>query len=156
MGRARQDHGAEVKGFLRSLGAIVLGILAILMWANYFLGPFLVHRPRLDNEFSAQEVSPTDGFVSCSAYRDWYLTSASGPCQKFVAPPKIAVGEHFQTNGTDYEIRIILATHIEADFDSFKRGDWYCEAAESEGDLDYRGNHWRRTWLLVPRCKPLR
>lgn len=145
---------------LRKVGSVaavlLMGIVAVLWWADWLLGPWLIQRTPADNEYSAQEVAATDGWVSCSQYRDWYLTKISGPCRGFVAPAKIAVGQHFTVAGVEYEIHIILATHIQADSETFKKGNWYCEAAQSESDLDHTGRQWRRVWLLVPRCQPVR
>lgn len=144
------------RGALNAAGVVLVGLVAVVMWGSWFLGPWLIQRAPADNEYSAQEVTALDGWVSCSQYRDWYITEITGPCSNFVAPTKIAVGEHFSVNGTENVIAIILATHVEQDFDRFKKGDWYCEVAEHESDLDHRGKQWRRIWLLVPRCKVVR
>lgn len=148
--------GDIAKTVLRRIGYIAGIIFIGLVWAHYFLSPFMIQRAPADNERSAQEVTAVDGWVSCSSYRDWYITTTLGPCSEFAPPAKLAIGEHFRARGTDHEIRIILATHVEEDFDSFKKGDWYCEVAENESDLDHQGKQWSRTWLLVPKCRPIR
>jgi hypothetical protein len=149
---------------IRGIGLLIGGSFVILWWLYWFVSPFwapfVVYRVPAENEYSAQEVVALDGFISCMSYRDWYVTAASGPCGDFEPPPKIAVGSHFRARGTDYEIHIILATHVDEDSDDekfpFKKGDWYCEVAQSESDLDHRGREWRRTWLFVPKCHPVR
>jgi hypothetical protein len=148
--------GKIAKKALRVAGYVAGTIVIISISAYYFLGPFLIQRTPRDNEYSAQEVAAEDGWVSCSSYRDWYVTTTQGPCSDFAPPSKIAIGEHFRARGIDHEIRIILATHVTEDFDAFKKGDWYCEVAENQSDLDHQGKQWSRTWLLVPKCRPIR
>lgn len=148
--------GAWLRKIGAWLGSAVVILVAALLWINHFIGPWLVQRAPQDDEYSAQEVAALDGWISCMSYRDWYITAISGPCGSFQPPAKVAIGEHFTVGGTDYEIKIILATHIDKDFDAFKKGDWYCEASESERDLDHGGRQWRRTWLFIPKCQPVR
>jgi hypothetical protein len=148
--------GEIAKKVLRGAGYVAGAVVILSIWAYHFLSPFMVQRAPSDNEYSAQEVAAEDGWVSCSSYRDWYITTTTGPCSAFEPPPKLAVGEHFRVGSTDHEIRIILATHVAENFDSFKKGDWYCEVAENESDLDHQGKQWSRTWLLVPKCRTIR
>jgi hypothetical protein len=155
--------GAKIKTALRKsvyVAGTVLGVLFVIAyWANSLLGPLMVQRAPAQNELSAQEVVALDGHVSCMSYRDWYVTSVSGPCSDFKAPANLRIGEHFSERGVDHQIHIILATHIEKDDpkNNWKAGDWYCEIAESEADLDHwEGKQWRRTWLFIPKCDPIR
>ena len=111
-------------------------------------------------EFRAKEVMTLDNTLKCNSYADWWITTVTGPCTDFIAPKKIAVGQTFSERGVVHTISIIVATQMDKDFTTYgmnlKRGDWYCSAAESSGDLDMNGSQSRRTWLYIPHCKPVR
>jgi hypothetical protein len=144
------------KKIVKGIGYVVGAVVIIGILANRFLSPWMIYRAPADNEYSAKEVQALDESVSCTTFQDWYIRATSGPCRGFVSPKKIAVGERFRAGDRDFEIRIIVATKVEDDFDQFKGGDWYCEAAETQWDLDHFGKEWRRTWLLIPKCQPVR
>ena len=111
-------------------------------------------------DFQAQEIESTDGMIKCNSYRDWYITAITGPCSDFKPPARIAIGEKFSERGISHLIKIIAATQVDKDmnFDDvhIRKGDWYCVAAESSSDLDMDGSEGRRTWLYIPRCRPIR
>ena len=86
------------------------------------------------------EVMAIDGDVKCLSHVDWYITSITGPCDDYMRPNgEFALGEEFTERGIRRTINLIVATEIMEDFSSgelsFKRGDWYCSAAEQELDL---------------------
>src|SRR5262249_20605191 len=152
--------GAKIKSAIgHVIGTILIVLVVIWWWGSWLLGPFVVHRQPAPNERSAQEAIALDDYISCMHYRDWWITSTSGRCSDFKPPPKLAIGEHFFERGVKHEIRIILATHVERDNPEMKMkaGDWYCEAAEHESDLDHwKGKQWQRTWLFIAKCQPTR
>jgi hypothetical protein len=111
-------------------------------------------------DYAAQEVQAVDNVIECISYRDWLVTTISGPRSDFQAPTSIAVGQTFSASGSTRTIKFIVASQVEADYVnkrfSMKKGEWYCRAAETRSDLDNEANAWKRTWLLVPKCLPIR
>jgi hypothetical protein len=134
-------------------------IFVVWIWVGTIFAPFVAQRRARANEVSAQEVFPASPVV-CSSFRDWVVTMTTGPCRDFGPPARVAIGEHFSIAGADHEIRIIVATKAETDLLNgpvpLKAGEWYCEAAENETDLDHEGKQWRRTWLFIQKCQPVR
>jgi hypothetical protein len=124
---------------VKALGVLVSGVIAA--------------------DYSAQEVQAIDTVIVCYSYRDWLVTTVTGPCSDFKAPALIAVGQTFSARGSTHVINVIVATQVEKDYTdekvSMKKGEWYCRAAESPSDLK-EGSAWTRIWLLVPRCLPVR
>ena len=114
----------------------------------------------LAKDYRASEVKAADGVVKCNSYRDWYVTSLSGPCSDFVPPRRIAIGEKFSERQVQHIIHFITATHVDSDMTwgdlKLKKGQWTCIAAETEQDTDFEGDEGRRTWLYIQNCQPIR
>jgi hypothetical protein len=110
-------------------------------------------------EYGANEVEAIDGKVQCFSRSDWFVTVVSGPCNGFIAPKKIAIGETFAADGKDREIKVIVATEAERDMKGYgldiRKGEWTCIAGETKRDLDLEKNNNAR-WLYVPNCKLIR
>jgi hypothetical protein len=96
--------------------------------------------------------------VNGNTFYNGWLTTTTGPCADFKPPPRVALGEKFSENGKIHEIKVIIATQVEDDYNdgklSIRRGEWFCAAAESLEDLGDRQN--RRIWLFISKCAPLR
>jgi hypothetical protein len=130
------------------------------MWRGQLLLIFLFVGQTAAKDFRAQWVEAVDNVVQCKTAQNGWLFKSLGPCQNFRPPDTIAVGEAFSAGGTRRIIRIITATQSEIDYKiddwSIKKGEWWCVAAESLGDLDDKGSAEMRTWLLIPKCIPVR
>jgi hypothetical protein len=110
--------------------------------------------------YRASEVRSVDGDVKCLSYRDWWITTLSGPCSDFIPPRKIAIGERFSERGTVHVIRYIVATQALIDVRNQwlnrRAGSWDCVAAQESYDLEQEGSAMRRTWLYIANCEPVR
>jgi hypothetical protein len=136
--------------------ALIAGLFALNILGS-FAAPWIVKRAKLPNEVRVERAELIGPSIVCFSYRDWLVTTISGPCGQFSPPPQIALGKRFQEGGTERQIGIIIATQVQRDLPGafpLVAGDWYCEAAADETDLDHEGKQWHRVWLLVPRCKP--
>lgn len=107
-------------------------------------------------DFLTREAIATDGIVQCFAHRDWLVTVASGPCNSFVPPAKVAVGERFSANGKQRVIGLIRVTQADKDIKGYgldiKRGEMTCIAGETPADLDIERND-SALWLYIPKCQ---
>jgi hypothetical protein len=110
--------------------------------------------------FNANQVQSLDQDIKCNWARDRIITLISGPCESYVPPKEIRIGETFSANGKVKKINVIFADRVEKDFPRLKLkvGDWTCTAAESVSDIpghsgkkDHTG-----TWLYVQKCQPLK
>jgi hypothetical protein len=100
------------------------------------------------------------GPVRCLAARTkWFVLSSTGPCDNFVPPRAIRIGQTFSEGGTIHTINIITAAEAPDDMQdgavSIKAGDTYCAAAERPDDLENTDDSQDRTWLFIPKCVPL-
>jgi hypothetical protein len=115
--------------------------------------------PATAETYKAKYVMALDGVVDCKWARDRFITVISGPCEDYKAPSEVRLGATFQANGKTKTIKVIAATQIEKDYPElkFKKGDWYCAAAESAADIPSlsRKSEHTGTWLYIGKCKPL-
>jgi hypothetical protein len=133
---------------LRLKKICILVVSAVVLTANHTNA----------EKFTARHVETVDGIVKCNWARDRLITVISGPCDNFVPPNTIKIGEPFQANGRTKTINVIFADHIEKNMPSMglKAGDWVCTAAESETDIpSASGDSHTGTWLYIAKCKPL-
>lgn len=95
--------------------------------------------------------------VKCLSFSNGWFTKTTGPCEDFQAPANVKIGEIFSERGTAHTIRVIVASQVEKDSKAgktlFRKGDWYCVAAETAEDLGERAD--TRVWLFVSRCVPV-
>lgn len=102
--------------------------------------------------------SSVDGKIDCKWSRDRIVTSVSGPCENFVPPKQISLGESYSANGKNLRINIIQATKYTAETAKLTGASpalWYCVAADNERELpqaDTKGL--RGTWLYIKNCQP--
>jgi len=112
--------------------------------------------PALANDLKPQWVEAVNNVVKCNVHKEGLVVSSTGPCSDFKRPDTIAIGERFSEAGSSHRINIIVATQVEKDYVidevSLKKGDYFCAAAESAGDLDMDGKQSKRTWLFIPKC----
>jgi len=110
-------------------------------------------------DYKAQEVAAIDGKVTCFAQTYWWITTSTRRCNQFTAPEKFAVGTTFAANGKPRQIEVIIASQADRDMIDygmdFKKGEWYCVAAETPADLDPTNNG-DRLWLYIAKCQPTR
>lgn len=103
--------------------------------------------------------SSVDGKIDCNWARDRIVTTISGPCENFLPPKQISLGESFSANGKNLRINVIRATKYTADSAKLTGANvalWYCVAADSEKELpqaDSRGL--KGTWLYIKNCQPI-
>ena len=103
--------------------------------------------------------SSVDGKIDCNWARDRIVTTISGPCENFLPPKQISLGESFSANGKNLRINVIRATKYTADSAKLTGANpalWYCVAADSEQELpqaDSRGL--KGTWLYIKNCQPI-
>jgi hypothetical protein len=103
--------------------------------------------------------SSVDGKIDCNWARDRMLTTISGPCENFLPPKQISLGESFSANGKNLRINVMRATKYTADSAKLTGANpalWYCVAADSEKELpqaDSRGL--KGTWLYIKNCQPI-
>lgn len=109
--------------------------------------------------FTANQVQSLDQDIKCIWARDRIITLISGPCDSYVPPKQVRIGETFSANGKVKRINVIFANRVEKDFPQLKLkvGDWTCTAAESASEIpthsgkkDHTG-----TWLYIPKCQPV-
>lgn len=95
--------------------------------------------------------------LRCNSYYNGWFTTTTGPCSDFKPPSRVALGETFSERGRRHEIKIIIATQVEEDYDDgklfLKRGEWFCAAAETLDDLGDQQTS--RTWLVMSKCVPI-
>lgn len=103
--------------------------------------------------------SSVDGKINCNWARDRIVTTISGPCENFLPPKQISLGEPFSANGKNLTINVMRATKYTADSAKLTGANpalWYCVAADSEKELpqaDSRGL--KGTWLYIKNCQPI-
>lgn len=103
--------------------------------------------------------SSIDGKIDCNWARDGIVTTISGPCENFLPPKQISLGEPFSANGKNLRINVIRATKYTADSAKLTGANpalWYCVAADSEKELpqaDSKGL--KGTWLYIKNCQPI-
>jgi hypothetical protein len=119
----------------------------------------LMVSPGYGQIYRATSVEAIDGQVRCVWVRDRLITVISGPCDDFIPPRQIRVGDTFKANGRTKTINIIVAMQTEKGLSSYPASvrDWTCTAAESASDIpdtSERGPH-IGTWLYIPKCKPV-
>jgi hypothetical protein len=89
------------------------------------------------HDLQVESAAALNGKVECHAHTNWWVTTASGPCETFTPPAKVALGERFTANGKERKIGVIVATQAEEDVIEngldIRKGDWTCVAAESIG-----------------------
>jgi len=109
--------------------------------------------------FNANGVEALDGVIKCYWARDRLITVIMGPCEDYIPPRQVRVGETFQANGKTKTINVIFADRAEKDMPSvgLRAGEWICAAAETSKDIpdisetsDHTG-----TWLVIAKCKPI-
>jgi hypothetical protein len=110
------------------------------------------------DHFSAQEVQALESVVRCYSFRNWLVTTLTRACADFKPPASIALGQSFSERGTTHVINVIEASQVVKDDAelNMKKDDLYCVAAETPADLDFEGSAWKRVWLLIPKCRPIR
>jgi hypothetical protein len=167
------ERGAKLHAFIQETGyrkgqrqgykwgAITGAVLVGLVWLMWGRSTPTSETAAIDRPATvAQEVQAIDGKVLCYSYRDWLITEVSGPCSDFKELASIAVGQTFFAQGSAHKINIIVPTPVAKDYAdknlSMKKGEWYCQAAESQSDLDVEGSAWRRIRLFIPRCRVVR
>ena len=102
-------------------------------------------------------VETIDGNMRCLWARDRLVTVISGPCDNFVPPRQVRIGETFQANGKTKTINVIQADRVSKDLPTLglKAGDVTCTAAESAANIP-SGSGKREhtgTWLYIAKCK---
>ena len=102
-------------------------------------------------------VEAIHGQVKCNWVRDRLITVISGPCDNFVAPPRVRIGETFMANGKAKTINVIIAMRVEKDFPQLqlKAGDWTCTAAESAKDIPDGSGARPELGLYISKCRPV-
>lgn len=109
-------------------------------------------------EIQPNEVRAADEKMLCFRRKDYLITVSSGPCDGFIQPSRIAIGERFAAEGKDRTIGVIRATQAEKDIKAsgidIKKGEWTCIAAETKEDLDLEHNN-HALWLYVRKCQPV-
>jgi hypothetical protein len=124
-----------------------------------FTGFFIVSFHANTQTYDVRAVLSADGKVDCNWARDRIVTTISGPCEKFLPPKQIVLGESFSANGKSLQINIIRATKYTAESAKVTGANpalWYCVAADHERDLpraDSRGL--KGTWLYIKNCQPI-
>ena len=107
---------------------------------------------------NVRAASSADGKIDCKWSRDRIVTTISGPCESFIPPKQVAIGEYFSANGKNLRINVIKATKYTAETAKLIGANpalWYCVAADNEGDLpksDSKGL--KGTWLYIKNCQP--
>jgi len=120
-----------------------IGIAALLAAAT---------SPTAAQELQVQSVVAIDGKAACVQMKTGGATS---PCEGFMPPPKVAVGETFSADGKTRQIGIIRAAQVEKDdmAQGIKKEDWICVAAETSEDIPVDKSR-DRTWFAILKCKP--
>ncbi|WP_027571298.1 hypothetical protein [Bradyrhizobium sp. WSM1743] len=114
--------------------------------------------------YQATSIEAVDGKVKCSEAGGWLIQS-TGPCSRFVPPPRLAVGESFEVNGKKIKIGFIAVTVYDKDkpaspyMPAIKAGSMYCTAASSASQIpsysrDKKDEH-QGIWLYIDQCRPL-
>lgn len=121
-------------------------------------GVFTVTLSTYAQTLNVRAASSADGKIDCNWARDRILTTISGPCESFIPPKQVALGESFSANGKNLRINVINATKYTAETAKLIGANpalWYCVAADNEGDLpksDSKGL--KGTWLYIKNCQP--
>jgi len=108
---------------------------------------------------NARSVVSHDGKIDCNWARDRVITTISGPCENFIPPKQISLGESFSANSKSLRINVIRATKYTVETAKMTGANaslWYCVAADSEKELpqaDSRGL--KGTWLYIKNCQPI-
>lgn len=147
----------RMKGIAAGAAVALIASFWILNFFGNLAAPWIVKRAKLPNEMRVERAELIGSPIDCSTYRDWLITAISGPCGQYTPPPQLALGERFVEGGAEHQIGIIIATQAQRDIPGtfpLLAGQWYCEAAADETDLDHEGKQWHRVWLLIPRCQP--
>lgn len=107
----------------------------------------------------ATRVEALDGKVRCNWARDRLITVISGPCDDYIPPRQVRVGETFRANGKTKTIAVILADRVSKDLPTLglKAGDVTCTAAESTANIPSVSGKREHTgtWLYIAKCKPI-
>lgn len=102
--------------------------------------------------------SSIDGKIDCKWSRDRIVTSISGPCENFLPPKQISLGEPFSANGKNLRINIIQATKYTAETAKLTGANpalWYCVAADNQRDMPQPNSKGLSgTWLYIKNCQP--
>ena len=67
-------------------------------------------------DYPVQEVRAIDGKILCFAHHNLIVTQRSGPCDGYVPPSKVGVGQSFVADGKTRTILVIHATQTDKDF----------------------------------------
>jgi hypothetical protein len=100
-----------------------------------------------------------DGKIECPVHTNYWITIATGPCELYTPPAKVALGEHFAANGKEHQIGVTLASQAEKDMLTngldIRKGEWTCVAAASLDNIPSDQNQDKNiTWLSIRKCEP--
>src|SRR5262245_26898925 len=95
----------------------------------FALASFAIHA----RDLQVRSAVRLDGKLECPAHTNHWITTASGPCESYTPPEKVALGEHFTANGKEQQIGVIVASQAEKDMLDYgldiRKGEWICVAA---------------------------
>lgn len=96
-----------------------------------------------------------DGVIKCFITHDYWVTTTTGPCNGFVPPEHVRIGETFLADGQTITINVIQANRADEDMPDLglRTGEWSCGAAESVDDIPTATTK-GKTWLFILNCKP--